>query len=930
MKKSRYLLLLLLPLLVLMGSRAFAQEDESWSEPLNLSRSGSATDPHTVVDSWGRTHIVWQDKFAGLVYTQGSEGSWSAPVALPLPFADYLATLVLTPDTQGLVHAAWLDESDILYYSRVAGNRFESPASWSAPLVIAVETGDFTMNAATDGRLHMAFLRNTSTPDFPAGVYVRFNYGSSDVWSLPRLVYASPYLRGLEANQAQLSLAAGPENRLYLAWDETPQEKISLATSSDGGNIWTDPVEMDQRQPGDGGSSGPSSPVVLATASGALLTWQAGHQGSNCSHYYRQSSDGGAAWSDLELLPAPFDQSCAQRVQILQNPEGETWLALTNPTGLYLLAYHTPDESSSPWSAPSLQQELNGFINPETYRAVSLACRDVNLSGELLLVSACENRIVSENRSDGNGDIWLLTRRLGETAAWFPTPTPVPPWSPSEVLAAGSSAFDQPALASDPSGRLHAFWTRSEEGSIFYALWDGERWSAEISLFNSPGGEPQDLSALLHPSGQLYLAWSDPEAGELYLSQASSSQALAPAAWNAPLPVATAGMTGAMSTAFIDPQLALAGDGTLMLAYAVPFNEGRGIYIQRSLPPTDSEVNLGSNWSQAELVFDATAAGWASLSEPRLAILPDGRLEIIWTRRDLPPGMQALGLFRAQSPGQAAAGSPKVTGGWTGAEEVLRGETLWSQFLVDANGRLQRAWQQVMAGQPVLLHQVSSDGGSMWSEAVRITGLENTEGPVAITAGTDGSLYLVQFEPKAASVDPEVAAWELNLWRWEGTGSWQGLESQPVTGLNQPETIALGLTGDGKLMTLFAGSAILQPPQGVENAADEGNTAHALSYMARRSALPANQANPIPSEQAEGSQEGDPATSVTPVVETPQPDTSDTSGVISPTATIVLASQPPGLVQQVFSSSYSTLAIGLLPAVLLVLVLFIVAAQRRK
>ncbi len=597
---------------------------------MNLSRSGGAGDPHNVVDAWGRVHILWQDEFAGLVYSQGAPETlaqadgWSAPAPLSLPFEEALATLVMVADSQGLVHAAWLTEDGNLFYSRVPGQSFDNPGAWSSPLLMAVSAADFSMTAAPDGKVHLAFLRNTATSDFPAGIYSRFNYGSSDVWSLPNLVYVSPYLRGLDSTQAQLSLAASPDGSVYLAWDETPQEKIYLAVSKDGGNIWGDPVELDRRQPGDGGSSGPSKPVVLTTPGNVLLTWQAGHQGTNCAHYYRQSLDGGTTWSEPGLLPEPFAQSCAQRLQVVQKAGTETWLALTNPTGLYLLAYD-PTRASEPWSPPRLQQDLSGFTHPETYRAVSLACRDVTMAGEQMIASACE--------VDKNGDIWFLQRLLGETATWFPTPAPPPFWSEPAVLAASPEIVNAPVVTGDPQGRLHTFWTQANDSSLYHALWDGETWSPASALFRSPGGEPGKLTAAVHPSGQLFLVWSDAAVGTLYYSQAPYGQAVTPAAWSAPLPLPLMLADTESARAAVDPQLEIGADGRLYLAYALPFNENRGIYVQRSLQgdlPGDPGQEIG--WSQAETVLDAEAAGWDSLGEPRLAILPDGRLELLWTR----------------------------------------------------------------------------------------------------------------------------------------------------------------------------------------------------------------------------------------------------------------------------------------------------------
>jgi len=46
-----------------------AQIDENrWTEPINLSQSGSTTDPKLIVDANGVVHAIWLDLNAGFIY----------------------------------------------------------------------------------------------------------------------------------------------------------------------------------------------------------------------------------------------------------------------------------------------------------------------------------------------------------------------------------------------------------------------------------------------------------------------------------------------------------------------------------------------------------------------------------------------------------------------------------------------------------------------------------------------------------------------------------------------------------------------------------------------------------------------------------------------------------------------------------------------
>src|SRR5690349_11419779 len=61
-------------------SWAFAQSAGGpWTKPVNLSRSGGATNPSIVSDSEGGVHAIWQDSLLNYVYSRFDGNQWSAP-----------------------------------------------------------------------------------------------------------------------------------------------------------------------------------------------------------------------------------------------------------------------------------------------------------------------------------------------------------------------------------------------------------------------------------------------------------------------------------------------------------------------------------------------------------------------------------------------------------------------------------------------------------------------------------------------------------------------------------------------------------------------------------------------------------------------------------------------------------------------------------
>ncbi|MBU2609720.1 MAG: hypothetical protein KJ606_02060 [Chloroflexi bacterium] len=888
-----------------LASRAVAQTASgAWSEPVNLSQSGAASAPRIVVDSNHQVHILWLDAFDGLKYTQGTNTTttlaeqWRQPIPIQLPFGKLPSSLTFITDPAGFVHAFWIDGNGSLYYSRVASGLFGTPSAWMETQLLANSAQAFAVTQAPDGRIHLVYVRSAGGFDFPAGVYYRYAdrvgaaHSAFGGWSPTVMLYTSPYFRNLKAAEAHVTIAAGEHSKVYAAWDDRPQERLLMAQSNDGGKTWGQTQEVDKREKNDGSSAiSPSKALLIAQGEDALVLWQAGHEGGSCKQYFRWLPGGSETWSERQPAPGRFT-GCPDEIRLLTDDSGQPsrkdigtmWLMATTGGSISLSAWN-----HGQWGSSQSQPSLSGFTHPETFRPVNLGCQQGALAGNELLVVGCDT---------GSGsDIWLLSRQLGGEADWFPTPTPTPVWSTPAVVTLGEMSIPAAALASDARGILHAFWTQAGSGDLVHATFDGQRWSRPESLLTSPGGAPDQPVAILDRAGDVFLAWSDRGSGMIYYSWAPTNSSLTGDGWAAPQPLPAGGRAARSPQVSIDPQ------GTLTLAYAVPLNEGRGIYLVQSKTGQAAEAPQARYaWSTPEKVFDAAAAGWAMVDQPRLASGIDNFIHLLWTRYSLPPDSSAVELYYARSQGGSMV--------WTEPQEVANGNVVWSQMLSSPDGTLHRAWQEDGDGTEIVWHQYSLDEGNAWSAAGRVTGFASRGGPVGLTLDAIGRPHLVQVTREGAassgSIQPGLV---LQGWIWSGAQGWVQEDRLSMGEVTSSEYLQV-VSPESGLAALVMGQFL--PSRCCAAESGDQIPGNGLFFSTRSLALPAQVPTPLPTF-------------------TPAPELMTDNQVLpvpSPTPTLVFSKDPGGQRSLVLGNRWVGVAVGAIPAVLVVIWAFVVGVRK--
>lgn len=748
--------------------------DQTWTAPVNLSHSGSTTRPAMIVDSNGIIHVVWVDTIAGEMYSSYDGTQWSAPVSVSLPFATTFPRLFA--DSKGYVHAFWVDQNNQLNYSRVLGSQFANGANWDATQTLANSAVDYDVALDNQDHIHLAYVRILDEGGFPAGIYYRQSTANGASWSNVKILYQSQYFRSLTNQNANVSIATdrkGAGQNIYVAWDNRPRKQVYFSNSTDGGDKWSDPSEIDKPEATNGFAT-PFNIRVVANDQGIMMEWQVGDPVGSCTQDYQWSTDAGVSWSDRQSMLNQLG-ACAQENQYFETKDGTILLASTIQTQIYFLAWN-----GSQWSDAQPQSELSGFQDPETFDQVVFDCRDLTLgTNNQIDVVGCD--------TGSGGDIWQTSFPLDNINAWFPLPSA---WKKPIELSTGLQDFTNPIIIADSSGKMHAFWTQvnpnlgtnPQYASLFYARWDGQIWSTPLEVISSQDGDIINPSIVIDSADVLYATWTVQQTGIAYFSKVNANRAANAPEWIQPVAITSDNEIAA------SPKIIVDRTGLISIIYAVPVNENRGIYqIQSS--------DNGGTWSAPIKIFDGLQAGWEQVGMPHVTRGLDGQLHVIWSRIPFGLSGEAQSLFYSRS-----ADGGKT---WSPPESVVDTIIDWSNIVAISNNEIHRYWLENQDGSRVLWYESSKDNGINWSRPASVSYFGSSLSSVALTL--DPGLNPFLFQITQDSFGKVI----LNDWQWI-SDNWSA--SDPLTlgegdGLTN-ENLAAAVSPTGILGAIYANSFI--------------------------------------------------------------------------------------------------------------------------
>ena len=792
------LILLLLGFIIFVTNSTYAQEgDEPWAVPVNLSLSGGATDPRIVVDSTGGLHVLWREDAANsFYYTHVVNGEWANAIPLEAPFGTirylreelgdrfnvgtltplYNPELVATQD--GRIHAFWLDDLNNLFHSSVSTNDFTNYDSWTYRELISASVSDSSYAVDNEGSIHLIYVNKSDLEGSPAGIYYRRWNVADQTWSEPIAVFESAYFRGALKENLNLQITVGESpgqgSEIYVVLDNRPLEEVVLIRSEDRAATWEEPIIVDRRELEDTTSSvGPSNIQVITTGDQLHMIWTAGHT-SQCQLYHQWSEDGGRTWQQASTLETDFD-GCPTNYWLLNGANDLFYLLAATTEGEYYLQAWNGER----WSQGEYESLLADFEDPLTRRNVLLGCQQFVVDQENNLVS------VGCGSSTDKNDIWLIERPLGQEEDWFPTTLKT--WSDPISFAASENALLDPLIFSDDGNLLHIFWIASgDEAStgsnadIYYTSWNGEDWSRQVPLIHLNSNQADELTGLYNSDIGLFLLWRDAKTNAYYYSSVLGKDILLPAEWSSPtvFPKINSEALFSAPVPFLDDE------EVLNIAYAVPLNENRGIYL----------IQAGEDhqtWSEPITIVDAVNENWAMVDRPSVTQTENGDIHLIFTTYSLlpEPVAQALYYTRSEDGGMT----------WSEAQLIREGNIGWNKIVGIDSQKLVITWQENDDNQFMLMSQQSIDNGLAWDRPVILFESSAPFDSFDLLTELPDNPYLVQVQKdQTGNLMLQERIWDIN--------GWQPVESYDLaTRLENESLINLSstITPDGQLIAIF-------------------------------------------------------------------------------------------------------------------------------
>ncbi len=776
------LLLLVIAMMAIQPAAVYSQAtNQDWTPPVNISKTGGATDPVIVVDTKGVKQAIWVDSYNGYMFAKEDANGWTTPARVSFPFspivnprstaAPVYPVPKLIADPNGRIHAFWIDDKNVLYHSSVSEAAFGMGAGWSSKRALTDSAIAFDVSMDADGTVHLAYIHNIDSYNAAAGVYYRA-LTRSFYWGNPVSLVSSPYFRSISADTANINIttAITQDTRdVYVAWDNQLRNRISVIQSTDAGQNWGQPVIVD----GPEVSTGPVAPrdiKIGASGSNAVLVWQVDQPGSSCTQNYKWSNDAGKSWQGPGRMLTNI-QGCADQNQFVVSSNGAIFLMTRILGQVYLHAWN-----GSRWSDPQYQEILSSFIDQETYNLVSL-------TGQSAIMSADNTINVIGYDTGSGGDIWMTSRQLGSVDGWFSSPNA---WSLPTILSTSSGDRFAEGLVADQNGFVHMVWSQNGSGAagggnsaLMYARWDGRTWTTPLMVFGGPGRNVNPPSMDIS-NNMLYVVFANPATGDISFTSVSTNQATSQAAWTPPA------VLPAPRHAADSPQIHVTSDGSLYVVYSEPINESRGIYITHS---TDG----GVTWSNPSVVFDAVKANWPVVDYPQLTFTDSQHLYLLFTQYALPGRNTPVGVYYTNS------NDGGVT--WSDPQQVTNQPTYWSDIRGVGASTVHVVWQELNNGAYTVWHNTTTDNGQTWvgKNSVSNSPMQAMLSPLIVDSA--GKLHMLQ------SLNEEQGSVTFTHWIWNAP-QWsisdQTKFQTSMSSNNNVNALMGATTGDGRLVMVYS------------------------------------------------------------------------------------------------------------------------------
>ena len=344
-------------------------------------------------------------------------------------------------------------------------------------------------------------------------------------------------------------------------------------------------------------------------------------------------------------------------------------------------------------------------------------------------------------------------------------------WTAARRLTWNSGISVNSTIAVDASGNLHVVWDDNTPGNkeIFYkkSTDGGNTWASSQRLTWTSGSLNPAIA--VDPSGNLHLVWHDDTPGkrEMYYKKSTDGGST----W-----ASSQRLTWTSGFSYFPPAIAVDSSGNLHVVWADDTPGNEEIYYTKS-------TNAGATWTASKrLTWTAERSNNSSI-----AVDPSGDLHLVWDENESgydetyykkgtdggatwttakrltwTPGNCCLGTIAVDpsgnlhvvnsnsTPGNHEVFYKKSTDGgttWLTSRRLTwnSGRSFSADMTVDASGNLHVVWTDKTPGNYEIYYKESTDGGSTWTTAKRLTWTQGSSASCLkpIAADPSSNLHVV-------------------------------------------------------------------------------------------------------------------------------------------------------------------------------------------
>jgi hypothetical protein len=340
--------------------------------------------------------------------------------------------IVVAPS--GSVHVVWDDDTtgvSQIYYKKST----DGGATWAASQRLTwSSTGSQSGAIAVDstGRLHVIWVELLGPWPYNEEIYYRMSTDAGNTWtSSRRLTWTSD-------DSSRPEMASYSSAGVHVVWQDysTGDWDIYYKKSTDGGDTWTSSKRLTWS------SAGTWNPSIAMDSSGnPHVVWDDTTPG-NGEIYYKNSPDGGAAWTSSQRLTWNSGTSAFPAIAV--DPSDNLHVVwFDNTPGNFEIYYRMRPYKGAPWKASQRLTWNSGTSSGPRVAADSF--------GHL--------HVVWSDNTPGNEEIYWKTSADGGAS-----------WSVVQRLTSNSGDSESPRIVVDSSDNLHVIWDDNTPGNyeIYY------------------------------------------------------------------------------------------------------------------------------------------------------------------------------------------------------------------------------------------------------------------------------------------------------------------------------------------------------------------------------------------------------------------------------------------------------------------------------